>query len=843
MASKTERARAALNAMKSLGFSKKVATPVLKNLLSLYGNKWELIEDENYRVLADAILDMQENGAQDKMVDDDMDGKKKEVAVDDEQEPLRTRVRIRQEDQDPSPSMCSPDLPDETPLKRPKLEPGEEHIQHREAEVHSPRRALRGKSIEPPQPWQEEQAIMQMSPQPSHTSGRTGTVSPETSRRETRALARARQASLQAQTTSLVVSGGEKDLGNGKLVNAICLKEPKAEPGIEIRQMIDASGSHTGSVRTVLEPLNRDFPNDEAPLAFICPPHSTPSRSRDDQGQGIQDDSPRNIPTLPTNVTKTTIDQHGNSEGGEEFPITSCQTRNKAELVNVQEPSSTNVDIASSANGEVKISLTCNTGRSNFQMPSLEAVYRMVEDRCLRSYRILQPDFSLGNLMNEICQCVLDLSNETTTNNQENSVKVDSAVDYLIRSGVHNITGSMGMTPSGVSNIADPKCSGTLANNDGNGGNQRGKNTKEPPLIGASENRPEGAIVVQPHHLALGDVRPNHDVNDISKGEERLRISVVNEVNSEKYPSSFNYIPQNLIYQNAYVNFSLARIGDEDCCSDCFGDCLSAPIPCACARETGGEYAYTPDGVVKMEFLEECISMNRDPQNHHHIYCKDCPLERSKNEATPESCKGHLVRRFIKECWSKCGCNKQCGNRVVQRGITCNLQVFFTSEGKGWGLQTLDELPRGAFVCEYVGEVLTNMELYYRTVQSTGNAKHTYPVLLDADWGSEGVLKDEEALCLDATFYGNVARFVNHRCYDANLVEIPVEVETPDHHYYHLAFFTTRKVEAFEELTWDYGIDFDDHDHPIKAFRCRCGSRYCRDLKRTNSRRKALVLK
>lgn len=94
--------------------------------------------------------------------------------------------------------------------------------------------------------------------------------------------------------------------------------------------------------------------------------------------------------------------------------------------------------------------------------------------------------------------------------------------------------------------------------------------------------------------------------------------------------------------------------------------------------------------------------------------------------------------------------------------IMCT-QVFRTSEEKGWGLRTLNELPRGAFVCEYVGEVLTNMELYDRTMQTTGNAKHTYPVLLDADWGSEGTLKDEEALCLDATFYGNVARFINHR--------------------------------------------------------------------------------
>jgi SET domain-containing protein len=91
------------------------------------------------------------------------------------------------------------------------------------------------------------------------------------------------------------------------------------------------------------------------------------------------------------------------------------------------------------------------------------------------------------------------------------------------------------------------------------------------------------------------------------------------------------------------------------------------------------------------------------------------------------------------------------------------LQVFLTPEGKGWGVRTLEELPKGTFVCEYIGEVLTNMELYERILQSSGNERHTYPVTLDADWGSEGVLRDEEALCLDATCHGNVARFINHR--------------------------------------------------------------------------------
>ncbi|KAE9619044.1 putative histone-lysine N-methyltransferase chromatin remodeling SET family [Lupinus albus] len=324
-------------------------------------------------------------------------------------------------------------------------------------------------------------------------------------------------------------------------------------------------------------------------------------------------------------------------------------------------------------------------------------------------------------------------------------------------------------------------------------------------------------------------------LSDITKGSENVKISLLDETGREELPK-FNYTPCNIIYQCANVNISLARIADQGCCSDCSGDCLSLPFPCACAQETGGEFAYTQQGLLKEEFLEDCISMKNEPKDHHFLYCQECPLERSKNEIKPEPCKGHMVKKFIKECWRKCGCDMQCGNRVVQRGLTCKLQVFLTGEGKGWGVRALEELPKGSYVCEYAGEILTNTELYERTVRIGGNEKHTYPVTLDADWGSEGVLKDEEALCLDATFNGNVARFINHRCSDANLLDVPVEVETPDRHYYHLALFTNRKVKALEELTWDYGIDFDDHEHPIKAFHCFCGSAFCRDKKQKGTR-------
>ncbi|VAH49879.1 unnamed protein product [Triticum turgidum subsp. durum] len=449
---------------------------------------------------------------------------------------------------------------------------------------------------------------------------------------------------------------------------------------------------------------------------------------------------------------------------------------------------------ASSTLGEVKVSLKCKFDPSEVCI-SLDKVFKIVEDKCLRSYQTLPPDFSVGKLMNEICQYV--------------------AESRAVHSEAQNNGGSLQeqALETHAPFVKPIACKHAVGGN----GNAAVGSSSEPSF--------QNWVVAYHPQEALFKQRPLHDVADITKGQERVRIPIVNEFGSDSCPPLFYYIRKNLIFQSAYVNTSLARIGDEDCCADCSGNCLLEPHPCPCARSTGGEIAYTPEGLVRAELIDECIAVNHFPEKDNKFYCKACPLQIYKTKPSPDPCKGHLARKFIKECWSKCGCGKQCGNRVIQRGITCNLQVFFTNEGKGWGLRTLDGLPKGAFICELVGEVLTSSELYERKAK---NSKHVDQVLLDASWGSEGVLRDEEALCLDLTFYGNVGRFVNHRCYDANLVIIPVEVETPDRHYYHLALFTAKKIEAFEELTRDYGIDFDGTDDLNKAFDCMCGSKYCR---------------
>ncbi|XP_077228145.1 putative inactive histone-lysine N-methyltransferase SUVR2 isoform X2 [Tasmannia lanceolata] len=795
----------AFEAMKALGIKSHIVKPVLKNLLKVYDNNWELIEEENYRVLADAIFDSQDSK--------EGEDKNEENWINDEPVPPRKRLRLRQED---GPSSLS--------VPNSSMTIGES----------SPRRPKMDVAVSPQSCLKQELAALD-SPQADPGEKRT-----------------------EALSVQLTTRG--KKLVSERIPNASCFKEPKVKPGIVLPKEDAPSNA---LIKPKSEPCTCDFPEFEIPIAVIHPAvtSSTRNEAHPDpvckEGFAAGNDSTGHADSPDSMVSKCVKAVGEGKEDG--VPGVACMS---GTVLSVPEAASSSFEIASSDSGEVKLSLTCNPAldRFNFQMPSLDAVLKMAEEKCLKSYKIIEPSFSLKKLMKELCQCCLDLGNNSRVEKLGKDVNITPTLDFSKKSNIETVLGAKTSHLHGKVNMpasslnGSPDCrnpsevvprllahgrqSSTHSNGNLSGSSKNECNSTQKEREGSEiqELNSRSLVAIPQCRFSIDEVKPLHDVNDICKGEESVKISLVNEVSSEPYPPTFYYIPQNIVYQNAYVSFSLARIGDEHCCSDCFGDCLSSAIPCACARETGGEYAYTPDGLVKEKFMDECISMNRDPQKHSHVYCKDCPLERSKYELMPDPCKGHLVRKFIKECWSKCGCNKQCGNRVVQRGITRNLQVFLTPEGKGWGVRTLEDLPRGAFVCEYVGEVLTNTELYDRNMQSTGNEKHTYPVLLDADWGSEKVLKDEEALCLDATFYGNVARFINHRCFDANLVEIPVEVETPDHHYYHLAFFTTRKVEALEELSWDYGIDFEDHNHPVKAFRCHCSSKCCRDMKRRGKR-------
>lgn len=50
----------AIQVMNDIGIKEDKVAPVLKTLLKLYGGNWALIEEDNYRTLADAIFERDE---------------------------------------------------------------------------------------------------------------------------------------------------------------------------------------------------------------------------------------------------------------------------------------------------------------------------------------------------------------------------------------------------------------------------------------------------------------------------------------------------------------------------------------------------------------------------------------------------------------------------------------------------------------------------------------------------------------------------------------------------------------------------------------------------------------
>ncbi|XP_020538978.1 probable inactive histone-lysine N-methyltransferase SUVR2 isoform X3 [Jatropha curcas] len=765
----------AFRAMKAIGITENKVKPVLKRLLKLYDKNWELIEEENYRVLADAIFDEDDSQVPEDKENANGENFGEEPEVHDEPERPLKRLRLRGQEGQPSSSLnnSSPGVGGPS-LKKPKLENEEPLGKHSLPQSQDMRKSQPG----PVSPQNHTRNMGKQPASPIHLGANASSnASSERTLPSDSQSPQVRHSYKGKEPLIPQVSPREKRPIMERPSHAVRFKDPVMDPGSVRLPKQKAPDSHALIIPKD-EPFTDDFPPDnlpcyEAPIAVIRP---------DSSGKG--DNVVRSVSTGKPDDQDPRASHFGAEEDrSDNIPVSSNETRTNSELAAVLEESPANLEIASSSLGEESLPNVS---------PTVSALKRSTACSAL----------GLGGIGGSNCMPV------------------------KFSNGSVDIHGFYEMAAHQFPKQLQPFSEDTE--------NNRGIELRD------SESR--SLVVVPQHEFTSEELRSLIDFNDITKGEELIEISWLNEINND-CPSSFYYITQNLVYQNALVKFTLAQIKVEDCCPTCIGDCLSSSTVCVCASETGDQFAYTSEGLIREDFLEDCISMTRDPPRQCLSYCKACPLERSKNDEILEPCKGHLKRKYIKECWSKCACHKRCGNRVVQRGIRCKLQVFFTPEGKGWGLRTLEKLPKGAFVCEFIGEILTNKELHERNTQRTrGNSgdRHTYPVILDAYWCLKGALKEEEALCLDASFYGNVARFINHRCLDANLIEIPVKMETPDHHYYHLAFFTTREVNALEELTWDYGIDFDDNDHPVELFRCLCGSKFCRNMKRPSRSKSAL---
>ncbi|KAL2612937.1 hypothetical protein R1flu_024629 [Riccia fluitans] len=176
---------------------------------------------------------------------------------------------------------------------------------------------------------------------------------------------------------------------------------------------------------------------------------------------------------------------------------------------------------------------------------------------------------------------------------------------------------------------------------------------------------------------------------------------------------------------------------------------------------------------------------------------------------------------LVYECNSSCQCHQTCHNRVLQKGVTVKLEVFKTQH-KGWAVRAAQKIPRGTFVCEYVGEVLRDQDANKRG-ERYDQVGCSYLYDIDAHIDISGTGRRSKPFVIDATSQGNVARFINHSC-APNLVNYQVLVESMDAQLAHIGLFASRDIEAGEELAYDYRYRL----LPGKGCPCHCGAKNCR---------------
>uniref|UniRef100_A0AAY4E8S7 Euchromatic histone-lysine N-methyltransferase 2 n=1 Tax=Denticeps clupeoides TaxID=299321 RepID=A0AAY4E8S7_9TELE len=253
--------------------------------------------------------------------------------------------------------------------------------------------------------------------------------------------------------------------------------------------------------------------------------------------------------------------------------------------------------------------------------------------------------------------------------------------------------------------------------------------------------------------------------SDVAQGYENVPIPCVNAVDDEGCPSDYKYISENCETSAMNIDRNITHLQHCSCLDDCSSsNCLCGQLSIRC------------------------------------WYDKDHRLLQEFNKIEPP---------LIFECNLACSCYRSCKNRVVQAGIKVRLQLYRT-EKMGWGVRALQDIPQGSFICEYVGELISDAEADVREDDS---------YLFDLD------NKDGEVYCIDARYYGNISRFINHLC-DPNIIPVRVFMLHQDLRFPRIAFFSSRDILTGQELGFDYGDRF--WDIKSKYFTCQCGSEKCK---------------
>uniref|UniRef100_A0A665WHR2 Euchromatic histone-lysine N-methyltransferase 1a n=1 Tax=Echeneis naucrates TaxID=173247 RepID=A0A665WHR2_ECHNA len=252
---------------------------------------------------------------------------------------------------------------------------------------------------------------------------------------------------------------------------------------------------------------------------------------------------------------------------------------------------------------------------------------------------------------------------------------------------------------------------------------------------------------------------------DISRGYEAVPITCVNGVDSEPCPQNFKYIPDNCVTSPLDIDKDITHLQHCNCTDDCSSStCICGQLSLRCW--------YDSDGRLPLDFCQ------REPP-------------------------------VLFECNHACSCWRTCRNRVVQKGLRARLQLFKTQK-MGWGVRAMQDIPQGTFICEYVGEIITDAEADKRENDS-------FLFTLDN--------KVKDVHCIDARLFGNIGRFINHLC-EPNLLAVRVFTMHQDLRFPRIAFFSSGSIKTGDQIGFDYGDNY--WRVKSKYFNCQCGSLKCR---------------
>ncbi|CAE7190481.1 unnamed protein product, partial [Rhizoctonia solani] len=252
-------------------------------------------------------------------------------------------------------------------------------------------------------------------------------------------------------------------------------------------------------------------------------------------------------------------------------------------------------------------------------------------------------------------------------------------------------------------------------------------------------------------------------------------IRVENAVDSEPCP------PWEFVYYNTMVYGANVPKPDLDALEgcDCLGPCDPTNQNCACVRRQ--EQYYAEAGEVMDEFTG--------------FGC---------TEEGMIKCHGGAVFG----CNSRCSCDLECSNKVLQQGRQYDIAIRKT-KGKGWGVFAKENIPAGRFIGIYTGELL-----------SEGMASKRAPVydefgrtyVLNIDFHHIAANRDAPTYAVDAFHAGNFTRFFNHSC-EPNLQLTAYYCDDVDIQKPLIALFTCVDVKAGTELTFSYtGLDVTDKE-------------------------------